>query len=75
LKKSKRLRTQDLNPIIHTIATLSDNYKQNKKGITNVKIDKSPFAEKTPENANLLLEKIKEFIEVMDSIKEGEKDC
>ena len=44
--KSKRLRTQDLNPIIHTIATLSDNYKQNKKGITNVKIDKSPFAER-----------------------------
>jgi len=32
-------------------------------------------AENTPENANLLLKEIDNFIEVMDSIREAEKDC
>jgi len=46
----------------------------NKKG-TFIRKFLSLNVEKTPENANLLLGKNKEFIEVMDSIKEAEKDC
>ena len=44
--KTKQLRTQDLNRLIHTITTFSDNCGPKKKGTTNVKIDKSPFAER-----------------------------